>query len=125
MPNIRNPEWPLHDHLEDLSTGFVAACGRGNPAECANFYTEDAIVLYPGGVITSGRAALEAAYQEFFGNGGGITALTTFKSEFNGSLGFAAQTVHSAGPDRTVMLALRREPDGQWRVCMQAVVGSA
>jgi ketosteroid isomerase-like protein len=103
-----------------LEVRFLAAYGRGDAAECAELYTEDAFYLVPGSEPVHGRAAIEAATARDIAIGLKITRLTAIHAEASGDLGYALETYSSSAGDGTAMLTYRRLPDGAWRICAEA-----
>jgi ketosteroid isomerase-like protein len=113
----------FRNQLDALSIKFVADFDRRNPQACSEAYTEDAVLLLPGAAPVRGRTEIAAAFQAAMDAGREILALTTTQAESDGDIGYAVQTVHGNQGDGTVMLALRRDYDGVWLVCCEAVMG--
>jgi ketosteroid isomerase-like protein len=90
---------------------------------CAEAYTEDALILVSKVAPIRGKKEIAAAFAAAMEAGQEIFGLTTMTSEADEGIGYAIQTVHSNRGDGTVMLALRCDEDGLWRICVEAVIG--
>jgi hypothetical protein len=49
-----------------------------------------------------------------------ITDLTIVQSEADGRVGYAIETIHSNRGQGIALIALRRDPEGNWLVCSEA-----
>ncbi len=112
----------FREAVDLLSDAFVAAFQRGDWAGCGNVYAEDAFYLV-GTARFSGPAAIAAHLAEVGGAGYRLDRLTTLEAEADGNTGYAVQVVEGSTGKGSVMLALRRDKAGVWKVCAEAVVG--
>lgn len=107
--------------LRVLSDTFVRHFNAGEAEQLVReFYTEDARLLPPNFPTVSGRAAIGAAFQEFFGGGMSGLVIDAYEIEVaeSGDLAYGTGTFALARPepDRGKFLEVyRRQADGSWR----------
>jgi uncharacterized protein (TIGR02246 family) len=71
----------IRQQIDSTNAAFVAALRRGDSAAMAATYTEDGQVLPPGAPTISGRAAIQAFWQEALDMGVGDGTLETVELE--------------------------------------------
>jgi ketosteroid isomerase-like protein len=126
MAYAQHPGMTFREHVEALSSRFLADFRVGDAAACARAYTADVKVIHPGGHITDGRDALTKDWQSVFDGGSYIISdLVTLDCEADGGIGYATQLVRTPDEEFYVMLALRRDPQGAWEVALEVVNGKA
>ncbi len=73
-------------HIDEALVKFVAAYNAGDAATVANLYTEDAVLLPPGGERVDGRAAIQAFWQGAIDSGMKIDDLHAVEVEARGNM---------------------------------------
>jgi uncharacterized protein (TIGR02246 family) len=97
---------------EDLARLFVQRVNAGDAEGMAALYEPDAVLGYPPGELTVGRAAIRALFEEM------VAAKPTFEVEeplpslLHGNLALTA-TRSADGTGGRAQVA-RRQPDGTW-----------
>jgi ketosteroid isomerase-like protein len=97
---------------EDLTRLFVEAANRGDADGIAELYEEGAVMAYPPGGQTVGRAAIRALWEKV------LTSAPRFRPEdplptlVSGDIALTA-TVAKDGAGARAQVA-RRQPDGSW-----------
>ena len=114
----------FREELDALSDDYVRDFVRRDASACASAYTEDAEVYHSMGECDRGRKAIEAAFSKAIADGLLVTKLTTVWASASGDLGCAIQTFDSTAGPGMVMLALKRNAEGAWKVCREVFVPS-
>jgi uncharacterized protein (TIGR02246 family) len=97
---------------EDLTRLFVERANAGDAEGLAALYEPDAVVAYPPGQLTVGRAAIQALYERM------LAATLQFRPETPlptlqiGDLALTATPALDAAGARAQVV--RRQPDGTW-----------
>jgi len=97
---------------EDLTRLFVERANAGDAEGLAALYEPDAVVAYPLGQLTLGRAAIQALYETM------LAAAPEFRQEVPlptlqiGDLALTATPALDAAGARAQVV--RRQPDGTW-----------
>ncbi|MBL8893232.1 MAG: hypothetical protein JNJ53_01445 [Rhizobiales bacterium] len=112
----------FRNELDTIGARFIACYKRGDAMGCAEGYTVDAIILMPGTPPIRGRTEIAASIQAAMDSGLQIESFTTTHAEADGSVGYATQIQHGSNGDGHVMLAMRRDEDGLWAICCEAVL---
>ncbi len=73
-------------HIDETLVKFVAAYNAGDAATVASFYTENAVLLTPGGERVDGRAAIQAFWQGAIDSGMKIDDLHAVEVEARGNM---------------------------------------
>ncbi len=110
--------------LDALSDRYVNNFIRGDAAACASVYEADGEMHHSMQECDRGQAAIEVGILKLMGEGVTVTKLTTLWSDASGDLGCAIQTFESTAGPGMVMLALRRNADGDWKVTREVMVPS-
>jgi ketosteroid isomerase-like protein len=100
------------NHPEELAQLFVKLANAGDAEGMANLYEEDAVLDFPLGNSTVGRAAIQKVLEQL------VAALPEFKVEeplptlISG--GLALTGTHPADGTGGRVQVARRQPDGTW-----------
>ncbi len=73
-------------HIDETEVKFVAAFNAGDAATVASLYTENAVLLPPGGERVDGRAAIQAFWQGAIDSGMKIDDLHAVEVEARGNM---------------------------------------
>ncbi len=79
---------PPRSHIETALATFAAAFNDGDGASVAALYTEDAVLLPPGGARVDGRDAVQAFWQGAIDGGIGGLTLEAIEVESSGNLAY-------------------------------------
>jgi ketosteroid isomerase-like protein len=104
MDAARNPE--------DLTRLFVERANAGDAAGLAALYEPDAVMAYPAGEQTVGRAAIEALWAEVLAHAPRFDPEPPLPTLVSGDIALTA-TPASDGAGARAQVA-RRQPDGTW-----------
>ncbi|WP_370422405.1 nuclear transport factor 2 family protein [Streptomyces sp. QH1-20] len=97
---------------EDLARMFVERANAGDAEGLAELYEEDAVVAYPPGSQTVGRAAILALYRQMMAQAPRFEVEEPLPTVRNGDLAVTS-TRPSDGTGGRVQVA-RRQADGTW-----------
>jgi ketosteroid isomerase-like protein len=97
---------------DDLTRLFVERANAGDAAGLAALYTEDAVMAYPPGSTTVGRAAIQALWAEVLAPRPHFEQETPRPSLVSGDIGLT-WTPSRDGTGVRVQV-VRRQPDGSW-----------
>ena len=97
---------------EDISRLFVERANAGDVAGLADLYEPDAVLAYPPGRLTTGRAALEAVFAEMLRHVPHFTVEEPLPTIHHGDLALTS-TKPSDNTGGRVQI-VRRQPDGTW-----------
>jgi uncharacterized protein (TIGR02246 family) len=106
---------------------YVAAWERGNAAQIAELYTDEALVLYPNQPAVSGRSAIVDYFSGFFGDfPRNEFELTSAEVVVNGQWAFDRGSYRWKGVPRVggspvedngkYLVVLQRQADSKWKV---------
>jgi ketosteroid isomerase-like protein len=112
----------FHDEVVALERQFLEAFARGDAVAATDVYTDDVVYMVPGKEPARGRDAMMAVNAEDIASGLKITRLTPFRTESSGDLGYVLETYSSSSGDGFAMLTYRRQADGAWRICAEALL---
>lgn len=107
MPGYEKAQRP-----EDLTRLFVARANDGDATGIAELYAEDAVMAYPPGGQTTGRAAIRALWEKVLASGPHFEPEPPLPTLVSGDIALTA-TVARDGTGVRVQVA-RRQPDGTW-----------
>ncbi|ATE54521.1 MULTISPECIES: YybH family protein [Actinosynnema] len=97
---------------EDLTRLFVERSNAGDAAGVAELYEPDAVMAYPPGEVTAGRAAIEALWASVLAHRPRFTPEPPLPTLLSGDLALTS-TPPSDGAGARAQVA-RRQPDGTW-----------
>lgn len=109
------------DEIEAAGRRWEEIYETRDPAALAALYTEDALVLPPGGEIIEGRDALTAWLRGAMASGAAAITTETVDIEVAGRLGFRVATYRVFGAGREILdrgkaLEVWKLVDGRWQV---------
>ncbi|MEV7284249.1 nuclear transport factor 2 family protein [Streptomyces sp. NPDC093252] len=97
---------------EDLTRLFVERSNAGDAAGVAALYEEDAVLAYPPGRTTVGRAAIRELWEKVLADRPRFTPEPPLPTLVSGDLALTA-TPPADGAGARAQVA-RRQPDGSW-----------
>src|ERR1700760_4248310 len=97
---------------EDLTRLFVEAANRGDAAGIAELYEEGAVMAYPPGGQTVGRAAIRSLWEKVLANAPHFEPEDPLPTLVSGDIALTA-TVAKDGAGARAQVA-RKQPDGSW-----------
>ncbi|GII89219.1 hypothetical protein Ssi03_72090 [Sphaerisporangium siamense] len=97
---------------EDLTRLFVERANAGDAEGVAALYEEDAVMAYPPGSFTTGRAAIRALWEKVLAQGPRFEPETPLPTLVSGDLALTS-TPPKDGAGARAQVA-RRQPDGTW-----------
>lgn len=97
---------------EDLTRLFVERSNAGDAAGVAALYDEDAVMAYPPGGRTVGRAAIQALWETVLAHAPRFEPEPPLPTLISGDLALTA-TPPKDGTGARAQVA-RRQPDGSW-----------
>jgi len=97
---------------EDLTRLFVERANAGDAEGLAALYEPDAVVAYPLGQLTVGRAAIQALYERMLAAAPQFRPETPLPTLQIGDLALTATPALDAAGARAQVV--RRQPDGTW-----------
>ena len=97
---------------EDLTRLFVEAANAGDAAGIAALYEEDAVMAYPPGGETVGRAAIRALWEKVLTNAPHFEPENPLPTLVSGDIALTATVAKDGAGARAQVV--RRQPDGSW-----------
>lgn len=97
---------------EDLTRLFVEFANAGDAEGLAGLYEPDAVVAYPPGKMTVGRAAILELYQGMLSAGPRFKLETPLPTLRLGDIALTATPARDEAGARAQLV--RRQPDGTW-----------
>jgi ketosteroid isomerase-like protein len=97
---------------EEITRLFVERSNAGDAAGVAALYEQDAVVAYPPGGQTTGRAAIQALWEKVLSRGLRFEPEEPLPTLVSGDIALTS-TVARDGTGVRVQV-LRRQPDGSW-----------
>ena len=110
------------EEIEAHTNGYLKAFEDKDAQACADFYNDDAIYIACSSQPIRGRSAIQALHESVIEEGFQILSIETTGVEISGNLAYIIQNLKGNQGDSVAMLALKREQDGQWRICAEAEV---
>ena len=112
---------PDEQAIAEANAAWEAAFNAGDGAGMAALYTEDAMLLPPGGESVEGRAAIEAFWQSAIEELGVQAALKTSELEIHGDMAtevgsFVDTGADGAHVDHGKYVVLWKKVDGDWKL---------
>jgi uncharacterized protein (TIGR02246 family) len=97
---------------EDLTRLFVERANAGDAAGVAALYEEDAVMAYPPGSQTTGRAAIQALWEKVLANAPHFEPESPLPTLVSGDLALTSTPPKDGAGARAQVV--RRQPDGTW-----------
>jgi uncharacterized protein (TIGR02246 family) len=97
---------------EDLTRLFVERANAGDAAGLAALYEQDAVMAYPPGQTTVGRAAIEALWSSVLEHRPHFEQETALPTLVSGDVGLTSTPARDGAGVR--LQVVRRQPDGSW-----------
>ena len=97
---------------EDLTRLFVARANAGDAEGIAELYEEDAVMAYPPGEVTVGRAAIQALFERALPHMPKVEPERPLPTLVNGDLALTSTPPRDESGARAQVV--RRQPDGSW-----------
>lgn len=97
---------------EDLTRLFVERSNAGDAAGVAALYEEDAVLAYPPGQTTVGRAAIQDLWAGVLASGPKFTPEQPLPTLISGDLALTSTPPHDGAGARAQVV--RRQSDGSW-----------
>lgn len=97
---------------EDLTRLFVERANEKDAEGVAALYEPDAVMAYPPGQITVGRAAIQALWERILANGPRFEQEASLPTLLSGDLGLTSTAPKDDAGARAQVV--RRQPDGTW-----------
>ena len=97
---------------EELTSLFVAAANRGDAVGIAALYEEDAVMAYPPGGQTVGRAAIQALWEQVLARAPHFEPENPLPTLVSGDIALTATVAKDGAGARAQVV--RRQPDGSW-----------
>ena len=97
---------------EDLTRLFVERANAGDAAGIADLYEEDAVMAYPPGSTTVGRAAIRELWEKVLSNGPHFEFEEPLPTLLSGDLALTATAPRDGAGARAQVV--RRQRDGSW-----------
>ena len=97
---------------EDLTRLFVERANAGDAAGLAALYAEDAVMAFPPGATTVGRAAIEALWTDVLSSRPHFELETPLPTLVSGEIALTSTPARDGAGLRTQVV--RRQPDGSW-----------
>ncbi|WP_433338736.1 YybH family protein [Spirillospora sp. CA-294931] len=97
---------------EDITRLFVERSNAGDAAGVAALYEPDAVVAYPPGTTTVGRAAIQALWEKVLANRPRFEPESSLPTLISGDIALTATPPRDGAGARAQVV--RRQPDGSW-----------
>ena len=97
---------------EDLTRLFVERANAGDAAGVAALYEEQAVMAYPPGARTTGRAAIRALWEEILATGPHFGSEPPLPTLVSGDIALTSTVARDGAGGRAQVV--RRQPDGTW-----------
>ncbi|HET6636637.1 MAG TPA: nuclear transport factor 2 family protein [Streptomyces sp.] len=97
---------------EDLTRLFVERSNAGDAAGVAALYEEDAVLAYPPGQTTVGRAAIRELWEQVLAHAPHFTPERPLPTLINGDIALTSTPPKDGAGARAQVV--RRQPDGSW-----------
>ncbi|MFV2175740.1 YybH family protein [Actinomadura sp. LOL_016] len=97
---------------EDITRLFVERSNAGDAAGVAELYVEDAVLAYPPGATTVGRAAIRELWGKVLVNRPVFEPETPLPTLVNGDIALTSTPPRDGAGARAQVAA--RQPDGSW-----------
>jgi ketosteroid isomerase-like protein len=98
---------------DEITRLFVERANAGDADGVADLYEEDAVMAFPPGQLTRGRAAIRDLMATAFGDSPSFASEEPLPTIYAGDI--ALTSTPSADDKGTRVQVVRRQPDGTWR----------
>jgi uncharacterized protein (TIGR02246 family) len=99
-------------HPEDLTRLFVERANAGDAAGLADLYEEDAVMAYPPGQVTVGRAAIRELWERALANRPHFEPEPPLPTLVSGDIALTSTPPKDGAGARAQVV--RRQADGSW-----------
>ncbi len=106
------PEYEKALQPEDLTRLFVERSNAGDAAGVAALYEEDAVMAYPPGSLTVGRAAIQALWETVLAHRPRFEPEQPLPTLLSGDVALTSTPPKDGSGARAQVV--RRQPDGSW-----------
>jgi ketosteroid isomerase-like protein len=106
------PRGPVQERGADLTRLFVDYANAGDAAGVAALYEEGAVMAYPPGHQTVGRAAIQALWEKRLANRPRFEPEPPLPTLVNGDIALTSTLAKDGTGARAQVV--RRQPDGTW-----------
>lgn len=106
------PDREVAKKPEDLTRLFVERGNAGDAAGIAALYEQDAVMAYPPGGMTVGRAAIQALWERILAIGPHFEPETPLPTLVSGDIALTSTPPRDAAGARAQVC--RRQADGSW-----------
>ena len=97
---------------EDLTRLFVTCANAGDATGIADLYEEDAVMAYPPGELTVGRAAIRELWEKVLANAPHFDPESPLPTLVSGDTALTSTPPRDGAGARAQVV--RRQPDGSW-----------
>ena len=97
---------------EDLTRLFVERANAGDAAGLAALYEENAVMAYPPGQVTVGRAAIQALWEKILASGPHFEPEQPLPTLISGDIALTSTPPQDNAGARAQVV--RRQPDRSW-----------
>jgi ketosteroid isomerase-like protein len=97
---------------EDLTRLFVECANAGDAGGIAALYEEEAVMAYPPGEVTVGRAAIRALWEKVLANAPHFEPEPPLPTLVSGDIALTSTPPRDGAGARAQVV--RRQPDGSW-----------
>ena len=97
---------------EDLTRLFVERANAGDADGLAALYEEDAVMAFPPGQVTKGRAAIHALFEQMLANAPRFEPEPPLPTLICGDIALTSTPPKDGAGARAQVV--RRQPDGSW-----------
>lgn len=106
------PEYERALRPEDITRLFVERANAGDAAGIAALYEEEAVMAYPPGATTVGRAAIRALWEKVLANRPRFEPEQPLPTLVSGEVALTSTPPKDGAGARAQVV--RRQPDGSW-----------
>lgn len=106
------PEYEKAMRPEDITRLFVERSNAGDAAGVAALYEENAVIAYPPGQQTVGRAAIQEMWEKVLADRPHFEPEPPLPTLISGDIALTATPPKDAAGARAQVV--RRQPDGSW-----------
>jgi uncharacterized protein (TIGR02246 family) len=111
----------IRDELDAINAGFGEAFATQDAERLADFYADDARLLFHGQPIIRGRAAVDAALRDMVAGGPASLRFVTDEVIEDGSLVVDIGRIVGPGGQSKYVVVYQRQADGSLRIVVDAV----